>query len=127
MRAELPLTNLDRAARQRLAGDKAAAGVFQPAEVVIDRGNLWVFSSKRLLHQRQRAQVKPLSLIEPAHVFVKRGQVVAEGRDIFTPTEQFGQLQRAKVKRFGYVVPPIRAPFIGRAAKLTNQLLKRGQ
>src|SRR5262249_16075807 len=114
-------------ARQRLACGKAAAGGFQPAEVVIERGDLRVFSPQRLLHQRKSAQVKPLSLIEPANVFVKPGQFFAEGRDIFTTTKQFGRLRPAQVKRFGYVVPYLRTQFIGRAAKLTNQLLERRQ
>ena len=46
LRAERPLPNLDRAARQRFPGGKVSTGVCQPAEVVIDRGDLRVFQSE---------------------------------------------------------------------------------
>ena len=101
--------------------------MFQSTEVVIERGDFRVFQPQRPLHQRQRPPVKPLSLIESAHVFVEHGQVVADGCDLhmITSTEEFRQRQRAQVKRLGFGIPPLRALLIGCAAKQTDLFSQR--
>ena len=62
--------------RVGLAFGIAFAGVFEAAEVVIERGGLRVDRPECLLHNRQRAMIEWLGLVVAARILIEHAKVV---------------------------------------------------
>ena len=106
-----PLADRHGAAGERHAAGEAAAGVLQPAEVVVDRRHLGMVGPEGPLRDRQGPAVQPPGLGEAALVLVQDPQVVQDAGDVevIGPERSLGDGQGPAVQPLGLVVSPLDA------------------
>jgi len=107
--------DFNRLSRKPFPSGVAAAGVFQPAQIVIDGRNIRMIRAEALLGDGQSAPIQRLGFVEAACVFQEHSHIVENCRNfqVIRPEGLFSQRDRLPEKRLRFVVTALLAESIG--------------
>ena len=112
--ADGPLPDLDRPPRPGLPLGGPAAGVLEPAEIVVERCDVRMLGAERRLDDRQRPPVDRLGVVVPPLIFVEHSEPVEEaGRLEVLREGGLGDRQGAPVEPLRRRITPLGLADVG--------------